>query len=143
MCSSDLKRLSSIRSFHVKVSWEDNEVEDDFIFGMITNSTSVGGFKNITGKNVKMDSSSGPATENGSSLLHEASMTLTGSNVKIVLYMKFIVVSFYVIIQRPTTWGCTSCCFRPYGPKPHHSRSYYTMIQEPDSKGERGFPDRR
>ncbi len=50
-----MKRLSSIRSFRVKASWENTEVEDDFIFGMITNSTSVGGFKNITGKNVKMD----------------------------------------------------------------------------------------
>ena len=50
-----MKRLSSIRSYHVKVSWEDNEVEDDFVFGMVTNSTSVGGFKNITGKNVRMD----------------------------------------------------------------------------------------
>ncbi len=50
-----MKRLSSIRSYHVKVSWEENEVEDDFVFGMVTNSTSVGGFKNITGKNVQMD----------------------------------------------------------------------------------------
>ncbi len=50
-----MKRLSSIHSYHVKASWEEREVEDDFIFGMITNSTSVGGFKNITGKNVKMD----------------------------------------------------------------------------------------
>ncbi len=50
-----MKRLSSIRSFHMKVSWEGNEAEDDFIFGMITNSMSVGGFKNITGKNVKLD----------------------------------------------------------------------------------------
>lgn len=50
-----MKRLSSIRSFHVKASWEEKEVEDDFIFGMVTNSMSVGGFKNITGKNVKLD----------------------------------------------------------------------------------------
>lgn len=50
-----MKRLPSIRSYHVKASWEGNEVEDDFILGMVTNSTSVGGFKNITGKNVKMD----------------------------------------------------------------------------------------
>lgn len=50
-----MKRLSSVHSFHMKVSWEDNEVEEDFIFGMITNSVSVGGFKNITGKNVKLD----------------------------------------------------------------------------------------
>lgn len=50
-----MKRLSSIHSFHMKVSWEGHAEEDNFIFGMITNSTSVGGFKNITGKNVKLD----------------------------------------------------------------------------------------
>ena len=50
-----VKSLSSIRSFPMKVSWEGNEVEDDFIFGMVTNSLSVGGFKNITGRNVKLD----------------------------------------------------------------------------------------
>ena len=50
-----MKRLSSIRSFPFRVTWEENEVEGDFIFGMITNSVSVGGFKNITGRNVKLD----------------------------------------------------------------------------------------
>lgn len=50
-----MKRLSSIRNYHMKVRWEGNEVEEDFIFGMITNSISVGGFKNITGKNVHLD----------------------------------------------------------------------------------------
>lgn len=50
-----VKSLSSIRSFPMKVCWDGNEVEDDFIFGMVTNSLSVGGFKNITGKNVKLD----------------------------------------------------------------------------------------
>lgn len=50
-----MKRLSAIRSFPMKVVYEDKVIEDDFIFGMITNSVSVGGFKNITGKNVKLD----------------------------------------------------------------------------------------
>ena len=50
-----VKSLSGIRSSHIKASWEGGELEDDFIFGMITNSFSVGGFKNITGKNVKLD----------------------------------------------------------------------------------------
>ncbi len=50
-----MKRLSSVRSFPMKVSWEGNQVEENFIFGMITNSVSVGGFKNITGKHVKLD----------------------------------------------------------------------------------------
>ena len=50
-----MKRLSSVRSYPMKVSVEGRVIEDDFIFGMITNSMSVGGFKNITGKNVKLD----------------------------------------------------------------------------------------
>ena len=50
-----MKRLSAIRSYPMKVSWENQVVEGDFIFGMVTNSVSVGGFKRITGKNVKLD----------------------------------------------------------------------------------------
>ena len=50
-----MKRLSAIRSYHMKVCYDDQIIEDNFIFGMITNSVSVGGFKNITGKNVKLN----------------------------------------------------------------------------------------
>ncbi|MDE6516861.1 MAG: diacylglycerol kinase family lipid kinase, partial [Acetatifactor sp.] len=50
-----VKRLSSIRSYSLKVCYDDQVVEDEFIFGMITNSVSVGGFKQITGKNVVLD----------------------------------------------------------------------------------------
>lgn len=50
-----MKRLSAIKSYPMRVSYEDKVIEDDFIFGMITNSVSVGGFKNITGRNVKLD----------------------------------------------------------------------------------------
>ncbi len=50
-----MKRLPSIKSYSMRVCYEDKVIEDDFIFGMITNSVSVGGFKNITGKNVKLD----------------------------------------------------------------------------------------
>lgn len=53
-----MKRLFEIKSYHMKVTSDDlegNVVEDDFIFGMITNSRSVGGFKNLTGKNVDMN----------------------------------------------------------------------------------------
>lgn len=49
------KRLSSIRSYHMKITYDDKVIEDDFLFGMITNSVSVGGFKRITGKHVKLD----------------------------------------------------------------------------------------
>lgn len=50
-----VKRIASIQSFHLKISAGELEIEDEFIYGMITNSTSAGGFKNITGKNVKLD----------------------------------------------------------------------------------------
>lgn len=50
-----VKSLQTVRNFHMKVSWEDQEIEDDFIYGMVTNSHSVGGFRNITGKNVQLD----------------------------------------------------------------------------------------
>lgn len=50
-----VKRIASIQSFHLKISAGEQEIEDEFIYGMITNSTSAGGFKNITGKNVKLD----------------------------------------------------------------------------------------
>lgn len=39
----------------MKVTSDELEVEDDFIVGMVTNSRSVGGFKNLTGKNVDMN----------------------------------------------------------------------------------------
>ena len=50
-----VKRLSTIKSYRMKVTYEGGMIEDDFMFGMITNSESVGGFKRITGKNVQLD----------------------------------------------------------------------------------------
>ncbi|MDO4276714.1 MAG: diacylglycerol kinase family lipid kinase [Eubacteriales bacterium] len=50
-----VKRLFDIKSYHMKVETEDMTIEDDFMYGMISNSRSVGGFKNLTGKNVDMD----------------------------------------------------------------------------------------
>ncbi len=50
-----VKSLSNIRSYPMRIAYEDKIIVDDFIFGMITNSVSVGGFKRITGKQVKLD----------------------------------------------------------------------------------------
>ncbi len=50
-----MKRLPAITSYPMKVTYDDNVIEDDFVFGMVTNSMSVGGFKRITGKYVKLD----------------------------------------------------------------------------------------
>lgn len=50
-----VKRLYDITSYSIRVEYEDTVIEDNFIYGMISNSTSVGGFKNMTGKNVLLD----------------------------------------------------------------------------------------
>lgn len=50
-----VKRLSNIKSCVMKVEYGNQAVEGDFIFGMVTNSLSVGGFKRITGKYVQLD----------------------------------------------------------------------------------------
>jgi len=50
-----IKSLTSVKSYHLKVQYDDNIVEDDFIYGMITNSISVGGFKMFTGKDMLLD----------------------------------------------------------------------------------------
>lgn len=66
-----MRHLQNIKSYHMKVTYkaaagssdvqqaEEKVVEDDFIFGMVTNSFSVGGFKNITenisGRNIALN----------------------------------------------------------------------------------------
>ena len=49
------KRIFNIPSYHIKVTYDGETLEDDFVFGMVTNSRSVGGFKGIIGKNVIFD----------------------------------------------------------------------------------------
>lgn len=50
-----VKRIFDIKSCHMKVETDEEVYEEDFIFGMVTNSRSVGGFKHLTGKNVDMN----------------------------------------------------------------------------------------
>lgn len=50
-----IRSLPSVRSYHMRISWEEGEIEDDFIYGMVTNSVSVGGFKGITGHHISLD----------------------------------------------------------------------------------------
>lgn len=49
------KRIFNIPSYRIKVTHDAETIEDEFIYGMVTNSRSVGGFKGITGKNVVFD----------------------------------------------------------------------------------------
>ena len=50
-----MKSLATIKKYKLKVMADENVIEDEFIFGMITNSHSVGGFQRITGNNVELD----------------------------------------------------------------------------------------
>lgn len=49
------KRLFNVPSYRIKVSYDGKTLEDEFIFGMVTNSRSVGGFRNMIGKQVVFD----------------------------------------------------------------------------------------
>lgn len=50
-----VKRLSTIKSYWLKIYYDDICLEDEYLFGMITNSDSVGGFRGITGDNVELN----------------------------------------------------------------------------------------
>ncbi len=51
-----LKRIYNVPAYNMKVTYNEGEViEGRFVFGMVTNSRSVGGFKSIVGQNVVFD----------------------------------------------------------------------------------------
>lgn len=52
---SAAKSLASIPSYLMQVEANDEVIQDRFIYGMVTNSISVAGFKGLTGKNVQLD----------------------------------------------------------------------------------------
>lgn len=49
------RSLAKVKSYNMKIEYDSNIIEDDFIFGMISNANSVGGFKSLTGKNVALN----------------------------------------------------------------------------------------
>lgn len=50
-----MKSLANIKSYHMKVESDEFAMEEDFLFGMVTNTTSVGGFKGLVAQNVALD----------------------------------------------------------------------------------------
>lgn len=52
---SGAKYLRDIPSYTMQVDYDNVHIHDNFIYGMITNSRTVGGFEGITGENVKLD----------------------------------------------------------------------------------------
>ena len=49
------KHLHDILSYNMQVEYEEHVFQDEFIYGMVTNSVSVGGFKGMTGTDVNLD----------------------------------------------------------------------------------------
>lgn len=50
-----VKRIPSLKSYRYKVEYEEQVIEDDFIFGMISNSNSVAGFKGLNSASVSLN----------------------------------------------------------------------------------------
>lgn len=49
------KRLYDIPSYQMEVEVNGQVIRDEFIYGMVSNSTSIGGMKNLTGTDVQLD----------------------------------------------------------------------------------------
>lgn len=49
------KEIMSIESHHLKINIDGEIIEDDFIYGMVSNTVSVGGMKNMTNQEVILD----------------------------------------------------------------------------------------
>lgn len=50
-----IKSIPSIKSYRMRFEYDGNVIEDDFIYGMVSNSNSAGGFKCIMGDDVVLD----------------------------------------------------------------------------------------
>ena len=50
-----VKSLMDIRGRQMKITWEEGELEGEFLFGMVTNTISVGGFKGLVNRDVALD----------------------------------------------------------------------------------------
>lgn len=50
-----VKSLAAIKAYPMRFCYNDTVIEGNFLYGMVTNSESVGGFKRLTGKNVALN----------------------------------------------------------------------------------------
>ena len=50
-----IKHLPTLKSHHLRIEWEDHVLEEEFVFGMITNTISVGGFKGLVTRDVSLN----------------------------------------------------------------------------------------
>ena len=48
-------KIPNLKTYNMKAEYDGGKIEGEFIYGMISNSISVGGIKGITGKNIVLD----------------------------------------------------------------------------------------
>ena len=49
------KHLNTLKTYRMTVHYENKTIEDDFLYGMVTNSDSVAGIRGFGGRNVQLD----------------------------------------------------------------------------------------
>ena len=49
------KHLNTLKTYRMTIHYENKTIEDDFIYGMVTNSDSVAGIRGFGGRNVQLD----------------------------------------------------------------------------------------
>ena len=54
LATTSVKSFTKIKPYHVTVEHDGETIDGNFIYGMVTNSNSVGGIKGITGENVDL-----------------------------------------------------------------------------------------
>lgn len=50
-----VKRIAGLKSYRMKFFWDDQELEEEFILGMVTNTISIGGFKGLVQPRVALN----------------------------------------------------------------------------------------
>ncbi len=50
-----VKRVAGLKSYHMRFFWEDQQLEEEFILGMVTNTISIGGFKGLAQPGVALN----------------------------------------------------------------------------------------
>lgn len=106
-----MKSIPAIRPFHIRVMSEQKCFEGDYLYGMVTNAKSVGGFKHLTGKNVRMNDGMFECTfikapnigSDGVELINSI-MNMDGSILKNTVIEQFQTSSLQVYSNSPLAW---------------------------------------
>ena len=103
-----VKSLAAIQAYPMRVMYDDSVIEGNFLYGMITNSVSVGGFKGITGKNVALNDGELEVTliRQPSSLAELTSIAgaLTDRNAENEFIYRFKTSRLQIEAEEPVAW---------------------------------------